>query len=140
MVQPAHMVLTDKMHLPTLDKAPTGGGTNALGLLGHSWSGPREQEAQETQTLPGCESFTVTTSDEWHPNELSSSSFSEHYNTTLASPSQQSSRCIKTQLDCRRCFTLRSLFPAAEFFLKSEGEASKKQFPFGNISLLSGGT
>lgn len=34
MVQPAHMILTNKKHLPTLDKAPSGGGTNALGLLG----------------------------------------------------------------------------------------------------------
>lgn len=86
------------------------------GSAGTAWSGPREWEAQEAQTLPGWESFTaVTTSHEWHPNELSSSSFSEHYNTNLTGPSQQSRRCIKTLLDHRRCFTLRSLFPAAEY-------------------------
>lgn len=36
MAQPAHKILTNKEHLPSLDKAPTGGGTNALSLLGHS--------------------------------------------------------------------------------------------------------
>lgn len=89
MVQPAHLILTDKKHLPTLDQAPTGGGTNALGTAGVA---PGDGRPRRHKPSPGCESFrAVTTRDEWHPNELSISisSFSEHYNPNKSFPAKQ---------------------------------------------------
>lgn len=112
MVQPAHLILTDKKHLPTLDQAPTGGGTNALGTAGVAPGDGRPRRHKP--------SLAVSPSEQW-PREMSGTLMnwalaSPHFLsiTTLTSPSQQSNTCIKTQLDHRRYFTLRSLFPAAE--------------------------